>query len=142
MKIIALALLMLVLQLMDYPKKQTYSFSLEKLIAFALENNYSAITCDRDLLDAKKQKWKQLPRLPQIDGAVSYQNQFKNRSPVCQVNWRARSRRTFIPVVCWTTPNCQCPRRTLNNKFLTGQYLVGIQAQKPYCLIVIKQGEN
>ena len=38
------------------PIEQTYSFTLEEAIAFALENNYNAINADRDLIDAQKQK--------------------------------------------------------------------------------------
>ena len=60
------------------PIEQTYSFTLEEAIAFALENNYNAINADRDLIDAQKQKWEVIASgLPQIDGDVGYQNQLK-----------------------------------------------------------------
>ncbi|MDX1769870.1 MAG: TolC family protein, partial [Arenibacter troitsensis] len=69
-----LALLMLFIASWSYAQEQTYSFTLEEAINFAIENNYGAINADRDLLDAQKQKWETIATgLPQISGAVSYQ---------------------------------------------------------------------
>ena len=60
------------------------SFSLNQAITYALEHNYSAINAERDIIDAQKQKWETIATgLPQISGAVSYQNQLKQ--PVSQI---------------------------------------------------------
>ncbi|MGC1516567.1 MAG: TolC family protein, partial [Maribacter sp.] len=68
-------LLFLVLQ-GSFAQEQSYSFTLEEAVLFAQENNYAAINADRDILDAQKQKWETIATgLPQITGAVNYQNQ-------------------------------------------------------------------
>ena len=60
------------------------SLSLDQAIAYALEHNYSSINAERDIVDAQKQKWETIATgLPQINGAVSYQNQLKQ--PVSQI---------------------------------------------------------
>jgi outer membrane protein TolC len=61
-----------------------HSFNMDQAIAYALEHNYSAINASRDIEDAQKQKWETIATgLPQISGAVSYQNQLKQ--PVSQI---------------------------------------------------------
>jgi len=137
MKYSFLALLMLFTVTWTYAQEQTYSFSLEEAIAFALENNYSAINADRDLLDAKKQKWETIATgLPQIDGAVSYQNQLKQPVSLLPGELAGQEPGTFIPVV-FGQPKLPMPRRPLNNKFLTGHTSLAFKRQKPLLPIVI-----
>ena len=95
-----LALLMLFTTTWSYAQEQTYSFTLEEAIDYALENNYGAINADRDLLDAQKQKWETIATgLPQIDGAVSYQNQLKQPVSLLPAELAGGEPGTFIPVV-------------------------------------------
>ena len=56
-----LVILITVLSLnLGLSQEQTYSFTLDEAIQFALENNYAAINANRDIIDAQKQKWKLL----------------------------------------------------------------------------------
>ncbi|NNG10290.1 MAG: TolC family protein, partial [Arenibacter sp.] len=83
-----------------FAQEETYNFTLEEAIDFALENNYGAINADRDLLDARKQKWETIATgLPQIDGAVSYQNQLKQPVSLLPAELAGGEAGTFIPVV-------------------------------------------
>jgi len=53
-------------------------FSLKEAVNYALEHNYSVLNSGRDLIDAQKQKWETIATgLPQISGAINYQNQLK-----------------------------------------------------------------
>ncbi len=132
MKYSFLALLMLFTVTWTYAQEQTYSFSLEEAIAFALENNYSAINADRDLLDAKKQKWETIATgLPQIDGAVSYQNQLKQPVSLLPGELAGQEPGTFIPVV-FGQPQTANATATLKQQIFDGSYLVGIQAAKTF----------
>lgn len=79
------------------------SFSLDQAITYALEHNYTAQNAERDILDAQKQKWETIASgLPQINGAVSYQNQLKQ--PVAQIPAEFFWRRTrhFSRSGLWT----------------------------------------
>jgi outer membrane protein len=65
-------------------QKETYSFTLQQAIDHAIQNNYSAINANRDIEAAKQKKWETTTiGLPQINGSVGYQNNFKlqNRHP-------------------------------------------------------------
>ena len=83
-----------------YSQEQTYSFTLEEAIQFALENNYAAINADRDIIDAQKQKWETIAGgLPQISGALSYQNQLKQPVSVIPAEIFGGEPGTFAEVV-------------------------------------------
>ena len=72
---------LLLLTLLSWPllgQEQNNSYSLEEAITYALEHNYTAINAARDLIDAQKQKWETIATgLPEISGAITYQNQLK-----------------------------------------------------------------
>lgn len=56
----------------------TYRLSLEEAIEFGIENNYESIIAEKDVEIALQQKWEIIAQgLPQIDGAVDYQNFLK-----------------------------------------------------------------
>ena len=127
-----LALLMLFTTTWSYAQEQTYSFTLEEAIDYALENNYGAINADRDLLDAQKQKWETIASgLPQIDGAVSYQNQLKQPVSLLPAELAGGEPGTFIPVV-FGQPQTASATATLKQQIFDGSYLVGIQAAKTF----------
>jgi outer membrane protein TolC len=127
-----LALLMLFTITWTYAQEQTYNFTLEEAIAFALENNYSAVNADRDILDAKKQKWETIATgLPQINGAVSYQNQLKQPVSLLPGELAGQEPGTFIPIV-FGQPQTANATATLKQQIFDGSYLVGIQAAKTF----------
>lgn len=111
---------------------QTYTFTLEEAIAFALENNYSAINADRDIIDAQKQKWEVIATgLPQITGDVSYQNQLKQPVSLIPGEIAGGEPGTFIPVVFGQQHQANATA-TLRQKIFDGTYIVGVQATKAF----------
>ncbi|MDC6387763.1 TolC family protein [Maribacter sp. PR1] len=115
-----------------HAQEQTYSFTLEEAVAFALENNYSAINADRDLIDAQKQKWETIADgLPQISGAVSYQNQLKQPVSVIPAEIFGGEPGTFAEVV-FGQPQTATATATLTQKIFDGSYIVGVQATKAF----------
>lgn len=108
------------------------SFSLDEAIAHALKYNYSAQNSQRDILDAQKQKWETIATgLPQISGAVSYQNQLKQ--PVSQIpaEFFGGEPGTYEAVV-FSQPQSMSASATLTQKIFDGSYIVGVQAAKTF----------
>ncbi|MEP3208229.1 MAG: TolC family protein [Maribacter sp.] len=110
----------------------TNSFTLQEAIDFALKNNYSAINADRDLIDAKKQKWETIATgLPQITGAVSYQNQLKQPVSLIPAEFAGGEPGTFVPIV-FGQPQQANATATLRQQIFDGSYIVGVQATKAF----------
>lgn len=108
------------------------SFSLDQAIIYALEHNYTAQNAERDILDAQKQKWETIASgLPQINGAVSYQNQLKQ--PVAQIpaEFFGGEPGTFQEVV-FGQPQSIAATATLTQQIFDGSYIVGVQATKTF----------
>lgn len=113
-------------------QEQTYSFTLQEAIDFALENNYSAINADRDLVDAQKQKWETIATgLPQISGDISYQNQLKQPVTLIPGEITGGDPGTFIPVVFGQAQSARATA-TLRQQIFDGSYIVGVQATKAF----------
>jgi len=120
---------------------QTNSFTLEEAIAFALKNNYSAINADRDIIDAQKQKWETIASgLPQISGAISYQNQLRqiqSQFPSILVPEQflpdgvVQGPETFVPII-FGQPQSANAAITLRQQIFDGSYIVGVQATKSF----------
>lgn len=107
-------------------------FDLEGAVAYALENNYSAINASRDIEDAQKQKWETIATgLPQLSGAVSYQNQLKQ--PVSQIpaEFFGGEPGTYQEVVFGQAQSMGASA-TLTQKIFDGSYLVGVQATRTF----------
>jgi outer membrane protein len=116
----------------SFGQEQTYTFTLEEAIAFALENNYSAINADRDMLDAQKQKWETIATgLPQITGTIGYQNQLIQ--PVSQIpaEFFGGEPGTFQNVV-FGQPQSAVASATLKQQIFDGSYIVGVQATRAF----------
>ncbi len=108
------------------------SYTLEEAIAYALEYNYTAINSNRDILDAQKQKWEVIATgLPQIDGAVSYQNRLIQPVTPLPAEVIGGDPGTFIPVV-FTPPQEARATATLKQQIFDGSYIVGIQATNAF----------
>ena len=113
-------------------QEKSNSYTLDEAIAFALENNYSAINAERDIVDAQKQKWETIADgLPQISGAVSYQNQLIQ--PVSQIpsEFFGGEPGTFTEVV-FGQPQTAVATATLTQQIFDGSYIVGVQATKAF----------
>tara|TARA_R110002051_G_scaffold180913_2_gene250344 strand:+ start:29241 stop:30581 length:1341 start_codon:yes stop_codon:yes gene_type:complete len=117
---------------LGYSQEQTYTFTLEEAIQFALENNYSAINADRDIIDAQKQKWETIAGgLPQINGAVGYSNQLKQPVTLLPADLVGGAAGEFIPVV-FSQPQSVTASATLSQQIFDGSYIVGVQATKAF----------
>lgn len=132
MRNIYLALLVIIAIVPAFPQEQPDSFSLEEAISYALEHNYSAINAERDILDARKQKWETIATgLPQITGDVSYQNQLKQPVSLIPAEFFGGEPGTFQPIV-FGQPQQANATATLRQQIFDGSYLVGVQATKAF----------
>ncbi|MBU2948074.1 TolC family protein [Zobellia uliginosa] len=140
--ITTMALLTTVLSVAQDPPEKTYSFTLEEAIAFALENNYSAINADRDLTDARKQKWETIADgLPQINGSVSYQNQLKQPVTVIPAEFFGGEPGTYTDVI-FSQAQSATATATLTQKIFDGSYIVGVQATKAFLSYSVNNEEK
>lgn len=116
-------------------KKQSYSFTLKEAIEHAIQNNYSAINANRDVAAAKKKKWETTTMgLPQINGAVGYQDNFKLQKSLIPAEFFGGAPGTFVPVTFGTKHNMNSTL-TLSQLIFDGSYLVGLQSAKTYLKI-------
>ncbi|WP_300021809.1 TolC family protein [uncultured Maribacter sp.] len=117
---------------LGYSQEQTSSFTLEEAITYALENNYSAINANRDIIDAQKQKWETIATgLPQINGSVGYSNQLKQPVTLLPAELVGGAAGEFIPVV-FSQPQSMTATATLTQQIFDGSYIVGVQATKAF----------
>lgn len=124
--------LLLILPTLTSAQDTIPSLSLDEAISYALEHNYSAINASRDIVDAQKQKWETIATgLPQISGAVNYQNQLKQ--PVAQIpaEFFGGEPGTFQEVV-FGQPQSMAATATLRQQIFDGSYIVGVQATKTF----------
>ena len=132
MRIQFLSLFMLLLCAVGQSQEQPNSFSLDEAIAFALENNYSAINAERDIVDAQKQKWETIADgLPQISGDISYQNQLKQPISLIPAEFFGGEPGTFQPIT-FGQPQQATATATLRQQIFDGSYIVGVQATKTF----------
>ncbi len=132
MRIRFLSIVVLLVMAAGHAQEQPGSFSLDEAIAFALENNYNAVNADRDILDAKKQKWETIADgLPQISGAINYQNQLKQPVSLIPAEFFGGEPGTFQPIT-FGQPQQVSAFATLRQQIFDGSYIVGVQATKTF----------
>lgn len=110
-------------------KKESFSFTLKEAIDHAIQNNYSAINANRDIEAAKQKKWETTTiGLPQINGNVGYQNNFKLQTNVVDFGG--------VPTaLTFGTKHNMSSSLTLSQLIFDGSYLVGLQSAKTYLKI-------
>ena len=110
-------------------KKESFSFTLKEAIDHAIQNNYSAINATRDIEAAKQKKWETTTiGLPQIDGNVGYQNNFKIQQNQFSVNGQTNT-------LEFGNYNSMDASLSLKQLIFDGSYLVGLQSAKTYLKI-------
>ncbi|WP_420321139.1 TolC family protein [Flagellimonas sp.] len=127
-----ISLLVLFSWFSSHAQDSSNSYSLDEAIVYALEHNYSAINASRDIVDAQKQKWETIATgLPQISGAINYQNQLKQ--PVTQIpaEFFGGEPGSFQEVV-FGQPQSATATATLEQQIFDGSYIVGVQATKAF----------
>ncbi len=133
-KIFAVLLLLPVL-LKAQEQPQAYAFTLKEAIDHAIQYNYSAINANRDVEAAKKKKWETTTiGLPQINGNVSYQDNFRLQQSLIPAEFFGGQPGEFIPVAFGTKHNMNAVV-TLSQLIFDGSYLVGLQSAKTYLKI-------
>ena len=112
--------------------KQSYSFSLDQAISHALTNNRTAINAGRDIEMAKKKKWETTAMgLPQINGNISYQNNFKIQTSLIPAEVFGGPAGEFAEVTFGTKHNGS-GSLSLTQLIFDGSYIVALQASKTY----------
>ena len=111
---------------------ETYKFSLQEAIDYALENNRNVKNAQRDIEAAEKQKWETIATgLPQIDANVNYQNFLKQQVSVIPAEFVGGDPGDFIEVIFGTKHNINAVA-TLNQLIFDGSYIVGLQSTKVF----------
>jgi outer membrane protein len=109
--------------------KQNYTFSLKQAIEHAVKNNYNSINASRDIEAAKLKKWETTTiGLPQINGNVSYQNNFKIATN--QINFNGQP-----ATLQFGNYNTMDASLSLTQLIFDGSYLVGLESAKTYLKI-------
>ncbi|WP_136667676.1 TolC family protein [Flavobacterium sp. H122] len=109
--------------------KADYSFSLSQAIEHAVQSNYSAINASRDIEAAKQKKWETTTMgLPQINGNVGYQNNFKIATNVINFNGQQAT-------LQFGQYNSMDAGLQLTQLIFDGSYLVGLESAKTYLKI-------
>jgi len=113
-------------------QEPAHRYSLEDAIAYALENNYSSVNASRDMIDAEKQKWEVIADgLPQINAAISYQNQLKQPISLIPAEFFGGEPGTFTPIT-FGQPQQANATATLRQQIFDGSYIVGVQATRTF----------
>lgn len=112
---------------------ESYRFSLEQAIEFALANNYQAINAKRDIAAALKQKWETTATgLPQITGNADYQYQIKQPiTPLPGEIVDPSLAGTFVPVA-FSPQQSATLNATLSQVIFDGSYIVALEASKTF----------
>lgn len=113
-------------------QKQNYSFSLQQAIVHAMTNNRTAINAGRDIEIAKKKKWETTAMgLPQINGSLNYQNNFKLQTSLIPAEIFGGTPGEFAEVTFGTKHNLTSSL-ALSQLLFDGSYIVALQAAKTY----------
>lgn len=111
---------------------KTHTFTLEQAITFAIDSNYTAINARRDIAAAVHRKWETTATgLPQINGAIGYQNNLKQPTTLLPAEITGGTPGTFVPVTFGTKQNASATA-TLSQLLFDGSYLVGLKAAKVF----------
>ena len=115
--------------------QETYSFTLDEAIAYALDNNYTVKNAKLDINAAEKQKWEATSfGLPQIDAGIDYQNWLKQQVTFLPSEIVGGNPGEFTPVIFGTKQNMNATV-TMNQLLFDGSYLVGLQSAKTFLMI-------
>ncbi|OBX23703.1 MULTISPECIES: TolC family protein [Bizionia] len=108
------------------------TFTLQEAIDYALIHNRSVKNAVRDIEAAEKQKWETTATgLPQINGAVDYQNWIKQQVSLLPAEIAGGPPGTFQPVT-FSPKQSLTATATLNQLLFDGSYIVGLQSAKVY----------
>jgi outer membrane protein len=113
--------------------KQNFSFSLEQAIDYALKYNRTVINSGRDIASANQKKWETTAAgLPQLNGSVSYQNNFNFMQQGVTGGGPFGGAPGEISTFAFGTKHNMNAGLTLSQLLFDGSYIVALQASKTY----------
>ena len=123
-------------------QENTYQFTLEDAIEYALDSSYNALNARRDIAKAIKQKWETTADgLPQIDAKADYQNMLKQPVQLLPAEFFGGDPGTFMPVT-FGTKQQMTATATATQLLFDGSYIVGVRAAKTFLEYTHAQAEK
>ena len=111
------------------------SLSLNEAIEFGLSNNRSIINADREILKAKKERWKTIAiGLPQISSEINYQNFLEMPVSLVPSEFFGGKAGTFEELT-FGTEQIMVGSVKMEQLLFDGSYLVGLEASRVYLKI-------
>lgn len=116
-------------------ENNTYRFSLEEAVAFAIENNRQSQNAQRDI-DAAKRKKRETTAIgfPQVNAKVDYQNFLKQQVTLIPAQFFGGNPGDFIETTFGTKQSMNASA-SVSQLIFDGSYLVGLQSAKVYLQI-------
>ena len=131
--IITIGLVMVLWAIPIRAQEEKTAFSLDEAIAYALQHNDQSINASRDMVDAQKQKWETIATgLPQISGAVTYQNQLIQQLSQVPSDFIPGAEPGSFVELAFGQPQTAIASATLKQQIFDGSYIVGVQATKAF----------
>ena len=115
--------------------QESFSFTLDEAVNYALEHNYTVRNSVLDIEAAEKQKWEATSYgLPQIDGTIDYQNWIKQAVTFLPAEIVGGPPGEFEEVVFGAKQNMNATF-TLNQILFDGSYIIGLQSANTFLKI-------
>lgn len=112
--------------------QENHSFSLDKAIEYALQNNRTVKNAIRDIEAAKQRKWETTTiGLPQINAEIDYKNWLKQQISLIPAEFFGGNQGEFAEVA-FGTKQTMTATATLSQLLFDGSYLVGLQSAKVF----------
>ena len=111
------------------------SLTLSEAIEFGLSNNRSIINADREILKAKKERWKTIAiGLPQVSSQINYQNFLEMPISLVPSEFFGGKAGTFEELT-FGTEQIMVGSVKMEQLLFDGSYLVGLEASRVYLKI-------
>ena len=111
------------------------SLTLNEAIEFGLSNNRSIINADREILKAKKERWKTIAiGLPQVSSQIDYQNFLEMPISLVPSEFFGGKAGTFEELT-FGTEQIMVGSVKMEQLLFDGSYLVGLEASRVYLKI-------
>lgn len=115
--------------------QEELNLSMQDAIEYAIKNNYDNKIAVNNIAAAHKKKWETTTiGLPQIDGAIDYQNWLRQQVSLLPGEIAGGAPGTFVPVKFGTKQTMNATV-TLRQLIFDGSYIVGLQSAKTYLKI-------
>ncbi|WP_346883174.1 TolC family protein [uncultured Algibacter sp.] len=119
----------LLISIHGFSQENTFSFSLQDAVNYALEHNRTISNADLNILAAKQTVWETTANgLPQINGAIDYQNNIKTPFNTDDLAPNDPFRFLF-------PKHSLIPSLSLSQLIFDGGYIVGLQSNKVFLTI-------